>query len=95
MTLLKPMTLLTYQKLWVNFFTMRVISVMNSKGGACKTTTAVNTAAAVAEQGHRCLLIDLDPSANASIYLGVPDGGKDFLGALVSKVLPTGSGADS
>ncbi len=39
-----------------------VIAVSNEKGGTGKSTTALNVAAAIAERGHRTLLIDLDPS---------------------------------
>lgn len=49
---------------------MRVITVVNQKGGCGKTTTAVNLAAAIAEQGQRVLLMDLDPQGHATIGLG-------------------------
>ena len=49
---------------------MKTIAVLNQKGGVGKTTTAVNTAAALAKLGHRVIAIDLDPQAHLTIHLG-------------------------
>lgn len=50
---------------------MRTIAVVNQKGGAGKTTTAVNVAAALGEDGASVLLVDLDPQGSASAWLRV------------------------
>jgi chromosome partitioning protein len=53
---------------------MRRIAVLNQKGGVGKTTTTVNLAAALAADGHKTLVLDLDPQAHATLHLGLLPG---------------------
>lgn len=50
---------------------MFTLVIANRKGGSAKTTTAVNLAAEYAQQGRRCLLIDLDAQCHSALGLGV------------------------
>jgi chromosome partitioning protein len=78
---------------------MRTVAVTNAKGGVAKSTTAINLAAALVELDQRVLLIDADPSGNATLGFfptGAPSAGlADALldeAALGEVVRPTGLG---
>lgn len=77
---------------------MQIIGLANHKGGVAKTTTAVNVAACLAGMGRSVLLIDCDPQASASRWLGAaPAPGRPFLddvfagdATLLDAIYPTG-----
>jgi chromosome partitioning protein len=52
---------------------MKIISLLNQKGGVGKSTTAVNLSVALSKLNKKVLLIDLDPQGDTTDYSGVID----------------------
>lgn len=63
----------------------RVVAVANQKGGVGKTTTAISLGWEIAARGLKCLVIDLDPQANATSGLGAKGGDINIYDVLVDE----------
>ncbi|MBE9129895.1 MULTISPECIES: ParA family protein [unclassified Coleofasciculus] len=49
----------------------RVITLFNQSGGVGKTTLTMNLGYTLAQRGHRILLVDLDPQASLTTFMGI------------------------
>lgn len=52
---------------------MKIIAIINHKGGVGKTTTTLNLGKALSLNGRKTLIIDIDPQANLSQAIGVEE----------------------
>lgn len=48
---------------------MKIVAVMNYKGGVGKTTTTANIGASLASKGKRVLLLDVDPPGKSHVFI--------------------------
>lgn len=71
---------------------MRIIAIVNQKGGSGKTTTSVNLAATLAASGRRVLLVDFDPQFSATQWMDISNVGRGVFDLLADpEMTPTQS----
>ena len=64
---------------------MKSIAILNQKGGSGKTTTAVNLAAALGEEGLRVLVVDMDVQSTATNWFGIRDPGRGITDSFINE----------
>ena len=65
---------------------MKIYALCNQKGGSGKTTSTVSLGAVLARRGHQILLVDLDPQASMSKWVG--DAGDEMRRLLLGELSP-------
>jgi chromosome partitioning protein len=66
-----------------------IISVVNHKGGTGKTTTVVNLATFLKDEGFKVLIVDMDPQANMSYSLGIENASKTVSNIMMGEPFET------
>lgn len=66
----------------------KIISIFTQKGGVSKTTSTINIGGALAEQGFKVLLIDLDTQRHLSLGLGIENFDFNINDFLISNDVP-------